>query len=410
MNCCARWRRGYRSRKYDRAPVNQAKPPLAPVRFGRGLRRRWLLDPDIHFLNHGSFGATPRRVLVAQDGWRRRLERQPVRFMTEILPSALRAAAARLAGFLGACADDLVFVDNATAGVNAILRSFPWRRGDELLLGSHAYPAVKNTARFVSAQSGIRIREVAIALPVDGSRQLADAYMDGVTARTRLAIVDHVASPSALVFPVREIVSGLRKRGVAVLIDGAHAPGMLPLGLDDIGADWYVGNCHKWLFAPKGCAFLWASPERQEQLHPLTISNHYGQGYVREFGWTGTRDPSAWLVIGAALDFYRDLGGARLRKHNHALAMEAAKTLSGAWHVPVPAPAALYGSMVAVPAPGRREGNQAAAMALNDRLWRRHRIEVPVFSIDGRLYLRVSAQAYNELEDYLALAEAIRAL
>lgn len=336
------------------------------------------------------------------------MERQPVRFMNELLPAALRDAAARLGKFLGARADNLVFVDNATTGVNAILRSFPWQRGDELLLGEHAYPAVKNAARFVSARFGIRVREVAIPFPLGQSSELADAYVSAVSTNTRLAIVDHVASPSALVFPVRNIVSRLKRAGIAVLVDGAHAPGMLPLALDEIGADWYVGNCHKWLFAPKGCAFLWASPERQAGLHPLVISNHFGQGYVREFDWTGTRDASAWLSIGAALDFLRDLGGDKLRKRNHALAMQAAKLLSKAWHVSVPAPARMYGSMVALPVPGRIEGSQAGADDLHDRLWRRHRIEVPVFVIGKRLHVRISAQAYNELEDYLALAAAVR--
>lgn len=394
--------------KRDSASVTPAKPKRRPVRFGRGLNHLWLLDPDIHFLNHGSFGATPRPVLATQTSWRRRMERQPVRFVSEILPVALRDAAARLGAFLGARADDLVFVDNATTGVNAILQSFPWRRGDELLLGSHAYPAVKNAARFVGTRRGIHVREVAIPFPAGGSQQLADAYVNALSAKTRLAIVDHVASPSALVFPVRKIVSRLKQAGVAVLVDGAHAPGMLPLALDEIGADWYAGNCHKWLFAPKGCAFLWASPERQAALHPLVISNHFGEGYAREFDWTGTRDPSAWLSIGAALDFYRSLGEETLRRHNQALVMEAAKAIAKAWKVAIPAPPNLYGSMVALPVPWQSEGSRAAADDLHDRLWKRYRIEVPVFTIGKRLHVRISAQAYNELDDFLVLAEAVR--
>lgn len=381
-----------------------------PNTFGSAVRKEWLLQPGISFLNHGSFGATPRLVLAAQAKWRRRMERQPVQFMTRILPGALRDAAAALAAFLGTSADRLVFVDNATTAVNTVLRSIPWRAGDELVLSDHAYPAVKNAVRYIGGQAGVTVREAGVPFPLRGAEQVVDAFMEQLTKRTRLVLVDHVASPSALVFPVEEIVNRCKQAGIAVLVDGAHAPGMLPLELDGLGADWYVGNCHKWLFAPKGCAFLWTTPSAQRDLHPLVISNHFGKGYLAEFDWTGTRDPSPWLSITAALEFYRWLGGESLRGHNHGLAISAARVLAQAWGVPLPAPEDMFDAMVTMPVPSCRNANQRAADELHDALWEKFRVEVPVIHFKDRLWVRISAQAYNEISDYEVLAEGILSL
>lgn len=380
------------------------------VPYGAGLRRLWRLDPRTCYLNHGSFGATPRPVLTAQNRWRARLERQPVRFMTETLPQALRRAAEGLAGFLGASGKDLAFVDNATTGVNTVLNAFPWSPGDELLLSSHAYPAVRNAAVFVAQRFGARVREAAIPFPLSSPQEVVAAYAAAITCRTRLILVEHVTSASALVLPIREIAALARQRGIAVLVDGAHGPGMVPVELAAIGADWYTGNCHKWLFAPKGCAFLWASRPLSVPLHPLVVSNRHGEGFPGEFDWTGTKDPSPWLSVTAALDCYQALGGLQLAERNRALAREGASLLAAAWGVCLPAPSEMTGAMATVPVPGGKAKDEAAAKALSDSLWRCHRIEIPVFPIAGRLYLRVSAQAYNELQDYTRLAEAVLAL
>ena len=296
--------------------------------LGTAVRDVWDLDPAALTVNHGSFGATPKSVLAAQDEWRRRMEAQPTRFMALTLPGALRAAAGRLAAFLGARAGDVAFTDNATTGCNAVLRSLPLAPGDEILLFDHGYGAVKNTARHVAALTGARVVEAALPFPRPRADAIVDALAGALTPRTRLVVIDHITSPSAMVLPIAPMIAACRAAGAKVLIDGAHGPGQVEIDLTALGADWYTGNCHKWLMAPKGCAFLWARPDRQADLHPVTISHGYGKGFLAEFDWTGTRDPSAYLAVDAAIDFYRSLGGVRLARRNAALAAEAGALLA----------------------------------------------------------------------------------
>ncbi|HYS47284.1 MAG TPA: aminotransferase class V-fold PLP-dependent enzyme, partial [Xanthobacteraceae bacterium] len=291
----------------------------------------WLLDPDVAFLNHGSYGATPRTVLAEQERLRAKMERHPTRFMADELPGAFRAAAGRLAAFVGAAADDLVFVENATAGCNTVLNALRFAAGDEILLTDHAYPAVRKAAAYAAARAGARVVEAAVPFPVGDAADIVAAVAQKLGPRTRLAILDHVTSPTAVIFPVRELTALARAAGARVLIDGAHAPGMLTLDVPAIEADWYVGNCHKWLMAPKGSGFLWASPARQTDLHPLVISHGFGQGFAAEFDWVGTRDPSAWLAVPAAIDFHQKLGGPALRERNATLARTQATRLANAW-------------------------------------------------------------------------------
>jgi isopenicillin-N epimerase len=360
------------------------------------------------FLNHGSFGAAPKAVLAAQDAWRAQMNAQPVEFLSGRLPKLLRGAAGKLADFLNVRADDLVFVDNATCGVNTVLRSLDWRRGDEILLSSHSYPAVKNAARHISRVAGAVLREARVPFPPQSSAAITGAFAKALTRRTRLAIVDHVASPTALIFPVREIAALCREAGSRVLVDGAHAPGMLALDVAALGADWYVGNCHKWLFAPKGCAFLWAARSAKEGLHPLAISNHYGEGFLKEFDWCGTREPSAWLAVESALAFHRGLGAGALLRRNHGLAVAMGRRLARAWGVAMP-PEELCGAMVSLPLPFYKRPSREDVKRLHDALWRR-KIEVPFFNLGGRLLIRISAQAYNGPADYDKLAQALPAL
>jgi isopenicillin-N epimerase len=374
--------------------------------LGRAVRHEWLLDPDFVSVNHGSFGATPRVVLAAQRDWQRRMEAQPGLFFRAILPDALRHAADRLGMFVGADGKDIVFVDNATVGCNAVLRSLPFAAGDEVLVLDHGYGAVRNTVRYVTQLAGARMTEAAVPFPRPTADAIVAAVAAALTPRTRLAVIDHITSGSALVLPLQRIVAACHAAGVPVLVDGAHGPAQVTLDLRALGADWYVGNCHKWLCAPKGAGFLWAAPERQEGLHPVTISHGLGGGFLAEFDWTGTRDASAALSVDVAIDFHRRLGGAALRARNVALAAEAASLLSRRLNTEPGATGELAGAMGMVRLP-------LAGAVTEDRSQRiRHLLlqagtDAPTHVIDGALWLRLSAHAYNELEDYERLAEIV---
>jgi isopenicillin-N epimerase len=383
-------------------PVSTS-PPSCTV-----SREEWLLDPEVAFLNHGSFGATPRAVLAEQERWRARMERRPTHFMDRELPPALRAAASRLAAFVDARAEDLVFVENATAGCNAVLRSLSFAPSDEILVTDHGYPAVRKAAEYVAGRVGACVVEAAVPFPLADAAQVVAAVSSRLGPRTRLAIFDHITSPTAIIFPASELTALCRAAGVPVLIDGAHAPGMLSLDVPSIGADWYTGNCHKWLMAPKGSAFLWTAPERQADTHPLVISHGFGQGFTAEFDWIGTRDPTAWLSVPVAIDFHEGLGGARLRERNAVLAREQAMMLARTWATERGAPDALTASMAAVRLPPHEPATAERALELRRKLFDDHRIEVPVTAFAGALWTRISAHAYNRPADYARLAACFR--
>jgi isopenicillin-N epimerase len=364
----------------------------------------WALDPAFLTVNHGSYGATPRSVLAAQDAWRARMEAQPSRFMTRDLPGALRQAAAALAGFLGAEPDGLAFVTNATEGCNAVLRSLALRPGDEVLLLSHAYGAVRKTVGFMAAASGARVIEAPLPFPRPTAEAVLAALAAALGPRTRIAVLDHITSASALVLPIAAMVALCRARDVPVLVDGAHAPGQVPLDLRAIGADWYAGNAHKWLFAPKGCAFLYTAPAQRAETHPVVISHGLGQGYLAEFDWTGTRDPSAFLSIEAALAAHARLGGAALMARNRDLAAAAGARLAARLGTEVAALPAMQGAMATVRLPAA--GDAAQALALRRRLTALG-TDAPVVALDGALWVRLSAQAYNQPDDYDRLADLL---
>ena len=379
------------------------------IAFGRAALPLFALDSDAIFLNHGSFGAPPRAVLDAQGAIRARLEAQPVAFFVEEYPAAVRAAAARLAGFVGARGEDLAFVENATAGANAVLRSLSFAPGDEIATTTHCYGAVRQVLRHLEATTGAIVVEADPPWPARDAQSVAEAVEAAIGKRTRLVVIDHLASRSALIFPVERIVRAAKSVGARVLIDGAHAPGQLALDVAALGADWYVGNAHKWLLAPKGCGFLWAAVGARDGLHPPVISHDYGKGFPAEFDWIGTRDPSAWLAVGAAIDFVEGIGAARLRERNHALAVEAGAMLARAWGTQTGAAPEQFGSMATVRLPGAREASFESALALRARLWAEHRIEVMIMPFAGALWARVSAQIYNEAGDYARLAAAVTA-
>lgn len=388
----------------DPPPSTEA---LGEMPFGHPARKLFGLDPTAAFLNNGSFGACPTRILDAQDAIRREMERQPVAFFVDVLPERLRAAAQRLAGFLGARGEDVVFVENATAGMNAVLRSLRFAPGDAIATTDHVYGAVRQVLRHLEASAGVTVVEAALPWPVRDEQAILDAVNAALGPRTRLLVIDHIASRSALVLPVAKLVALAKAQGIPVLIDGAHAPGQVALDVPALGADWVVGNCHKWLFAPKGAAFLWAHAGRQAELHPPVISHGYGEGFLAEFDWVGTRDASAWLAVPAALDFLEALGATRVRERNHALVTAMAETLASAWRTEVGAGRDFFGAMAAVRMPPGLPATWEAGRALRKRLWDVHRVEVPVMPVGDALWARLSAQIFNVPDDYARLARAV---
>ncbi len=372
---------------------------------GHAALKDFALDPAILHLNNGSYGATPRTVLAEQELWRVRMEKNPVRFLTDDLPGRLRAGAAEVAARFGGDADGWVFVENATSAVNAILNSIRFRAGDVLVTTSHAYDAVLKAMRRRTGECGAEIRIAKLPAAPESQDQTVEAIENALCERTRLLIADHITSPTAVIFPAAGIVASAHARNVPVLIDGAHVPGQLALNAAAIGADWYTGNAHKWLFAPKGCGILWTAPAHREETHPCVTSHGWGAGYTAEFDWTGTRDPSPWLCFGVAAKAHDGFGGAGLMARNRALAKEAGDILSGRLHATPAANPAMQCAMTALLlAP---HGTPEEALMLRRRLAREHGIEVPVFVFDGALWLRISAQIYNEKGDYERLAQSL---
>ena len=378
-------------------------------RWGHAVKHLWPLEENMAFLNHGSYGACPRRVLAAQAQWRDRLEAQPCQFISHEVPVELRKTAAAIAGFTGAEAKDVVLVENTTGGINAVLKSLRFEQGDRIVAIDHIYNAIKNTLNFVLKPVGAKLDLVPLGLPVMSEDAIIEAIDAALQKPARLLVIDHVASVSAVKFPVQRIAALARSHGIPVLVDAAHAPGMLELDIPALGADWYVGNCHKWLCAPKGAAFLWAREEHQEDLHPTVISHDLGKGYTFEFDKIGTRDFSSWLAVTEAIAFHRELGGTELRQRNHDVAIQGMELLIEAWKTEGGAPPNLFGSMATVRIPGNSPVTREEADRLKRELWQNNRIEAHVMPFDGALWTRISIQAYNELADVEELAAAMPA-
>ncbi len=387
------------------------------------MKEHWALDPSVTFLNHGSFGATPRVVLAKQTEYRQRMEWEPVKFLVRELEPLLDAARQVVADFVGADAADLAFVPNATAGVNAVLRSLDLDRHDELVVTTHEYNASRNTLDFAAAVAGAKVVEVALPFPIDSAETVVAAVLARVTERTRLLLIDHVTSQTGLVLPVAELVAAMNERGVTTLVDGAHAPGMLPLDLRGLAVPYYTGNLHKWVCAPKGAAFLYARGSRRLSVRPISIS--HGANAERtdrsrfhlEFDWTGTFDPTAWLAVPESIRFLQSLvpgGWPEIMQRNRQMALRARDLLCRTLLIDPPAPDDMLGSMAAFPLP---DGQASLAPslygdALQEELFDRFQIEVPVvpWPHPPKRLLRISAQLYNTIEDYERLAEALRVL
>ena len=387
---------------------------------GVDFAKNWTLDPDVAFLNHGSFGACPRPVLQAQQRLRERLERQPVRFFVRDLEGLLDAARRELAGFLGADAENLAFVSNATTGVNSVLRSLKWNAGDELLTTDHEYNACRNALDFVAERAGAKVVVAKIPFPIASPDEALEALLTRVTERTRIALFDHVTSQTGLVLPVEQAVREFHARGVETLVDGAHAPGMLPLELSTLGATYYTGNCHKWLCAPKGAAFLHVSRERRDEIRPVVISHGANAPrsdrprFRHEFDWVGTDDPTAALCVPEAIRFMESLlpgGWPALREQNRRLVLTGRKLLCEALGIEAPCPDSMIGTLASLPLPAGSPDPPTSALyadPLQNELLARG-IEVPVipWPAPPQRLIRISAQIYNRHEQYEQLARSL---
>jgi isopenicillin-N epimerase len=373
--------------------------------FGHARRADFSLAAGIAHLNHGSYGAAPRVVTDAAQVWREWMEADPTSFFRDELPAATRAAAGRVAGFLGGRSEDWAFLENATQGTNAIVASLELEPGDELLCLSQVYNAVGNTLRHYGARRGVRIVTVPVPIPFADPGPLFAALRAAIGPRTRLACFDHISSAGAVVFPIREMAELCRACGVPVAVDGAHAPGQITLDVPALGVDWYVANLHKWAFAARGAAVIWCTPARQAALHPVAISHHLGQGFTAEFDFSGTRDNSAWLAVPEALDYLDALGPEAVRAHNDALAREAGEMLRDAWSSEIAAGPEFSAAMASVRLPGVEAADRSEARRLARHLREAHNITAGVMVLNGGVWLRVSAQIYNEIGDYRPLAE-----
>jgi isopenicillin-N epimerase len=381
------------------------------------MLEHWMLDPDCTYLNHGTVGATPRRVLARQQALRDEMERQPSRFVLRELGgympmpwrsiSRLREASDQVAAFVGSAPEDLVLVPNVTTGMNAVLQSLPLGPGDEVVTTDFAYGAVTYAARTVCERSGAVLKIVPMGYPIGDPEEVVQSIAGAITRATKLVIVEHVAPQTALVFPVAAIAAECHTRGVPVLVDGAHAPGSRQLDVQSLGVDWYAANLHKWAHAPRGCGFLWAAAGRQDVLHFPIVYWGRNKGFREEFEHTATTDPTSLLSAPEGVALLNEWDFDACVTYMHGLAWEAAGLLSHRIGTSFAAPREMIGSMVTVPLPARMGATDDDAARLRLALLLEDRIEVHLFAWRGKLWVRVSAQVYNDCSDVERLAEAI---
>lgn len=409
-------------------------PAPKPIGLGNGrdLADLFPLDRSYTFLNHGSFGSVPHEVLAAQQRWRMEVEARPIEMLGRRMDDLLRDALSTVARFVGVAPHQLGFVTNATEGVHAVLRSIDWKRGDEIVTTDHVYGAMRQSIRRLADEFGVVLREVTVPLPVSGPDDFVAPVIEAFSARTRLLLIDHITSPTALVLPVVQLAEAAKARGILVLIDGAHAPGSINLHINAIPCDAYTGNLHKWVCAPKGCAFVAGVGAFAERLKPIATSHRYGEGLVREFDWQGTRDMTPWLTAPAALQYLERIGGTgvagegvagegvcdegsgweRVRRHNHNLAVWAMQTLVEQWSVESLSPldGSMLASMAAIPVPAQVQKRFASEVALQAHLYDVHRIEIPVIDWKGRWHVRVSCHLHTTPDLIERLGVVVRSL
>jgi isopenicillin-N epimerase len=377
------------------------------------LKKYFLLDPNIHFLNHGSFGATPKSVFREYQRWQLELERQPVEFLGRRITKLMADSRAVLGKYLGTHADNLVYTQNATIALNIIARSLELGSNDDVLATDHEYGAMDRMWRYLSKERGFRYINQQIRTPLTTAENFIHGFWQSVTPRTRVIFISHITSPTALIFPIKEIIRRARQAGILTIIDGAHAPGQIPLHLDTLDADFYCGNLHKWLCAPKGAGFLHARPERQHLLKPLVISWGYesetpgNSQFIDHNEWWGTRDMAAFLSVPAAIEFQEKHDWDRVRDDCHELARDALKRICELTGL---APLHSEGEswfrqMFSAPLPAGTDISQ-----LKVRLYDEHHIEVPLIDWNGHKLIRVSVQGYNSKRDIDQLCRALSLL
>lgn len=386
-----------------------AVPKTPAPKLGRAARALWTLRENASFLNHGSYGACPLPVLSAQAALRQQLEAHPDAFMARIHPdgghAAVRDVARALAWYVGASEPDLAMVENATHGVHAVLQSVPLARGDEVLSTDHQYGAVRLAIEVRCRDTGAAPRVVPLPLPIEADG-IVERVLGAIGPRTRLVVLDHITSPTALRLPLERIVPELVRREIPVLVDGAHTLGQIDLDLAALDADWHVSNVHKWLYGPRGSAVLFASPRAAARTRPLIASHFVGLGFPRAFDYIGTRDYTAWLAAPAALEFRRSLEGAGIRAHVRSLVDAGSRALENAGARPVaPRDEAMW--MRAFELPQARAATQADADEVMRGLWERERIQIRCAIVANRLLLRFCAQAYVEADELHALGRAL---
>jgi isopenicillin-N epimerase len=387
--------------------MSETSLPVLPV-----AADQFLLRPGISFLNHGSFGACPRPVFDTYQGWQRKLEEQPVEFLGRQISTLLAEARASLATYLGTHANNLVYVPNATYGVNIVARSLDLAAGDEVLATNHEYGACDRAWRFVCERRGVRYHNQPITLPITSEAALIEQLWAGVTERTKVIFLSHITSPTALIFPLAAICRRAREQGIMTVIDGAHAPGQIDLALDELAADFYTGNCHKWLCSPKSAGFLYARPGLQQLLHPLVVSwgwesaNPGVSPFIDYFEWRGTHDPAAYLSVPAAIDFQAQHDWPHVRAACHALLLDASQRIAALSGLPQISPdtTAWWSQLRTIPLP------PCDLTALKDRLWDEEQIEVPMVGWGGGHYVRVSIQCYNGPHDVDRLVQGLTRL
>jgi len=377
--------------------------------LGQAMREQFLLRRDGSFLNHGSYGAPPRVVVDEQSRLRGEMESHPDAFMARMYPDrdirAPRGVAQDLAAFTGTSADRIALVENATTGVQAVLNSLPFGPGDHIVITDHQYNAVRLGVEARCRETGATPVVVRIPIPTSAD-EILERVLAAADERVRLVVLDHITSPSALVLPVERLIPELRRRGIPVLLDGAHAIGQLPLQLDALGADWYVSNMHKWAYAPRGSAMLYASQAAAPLTRPVLTSHYIGMGFPHSFDYVGTRDYTAWLAVPRALQFLRELDPARLWTHEAQLVDTATRSLLAAG-AQVIAPVSMSAAMRAFLLPQRRPATDADAAQVIRTLWEKERIQIRCARIGGALLLRVCAQAYVEADEMQALGAAL---
>jgi isopenicillin-N epimerase len=375
----------------------------------------FLLDPDIIFLNHGSFGACPQPVFEAYQHWQRELERQPILFFGRTLQESLQQARHALGSFFHTQADNLVFIPNATHGVNIVSRSLALNAGDEILTTDHEYGACDYAWEFACKKSGASYIHQPIPLPARSAAEMFEQFWQGITPRTKVIYLSHITSPTALRLPIEAICARARQEGILTLVDGAHAPGQIELDLEAIGADFYTGNCHKWMLSPKGSGFLYARPEVQQWIEPLIVSwgyhateqNTRGSQFLDYLSWMGTKDPAAYLAVSTAIQFMQEQRWEQVRCECHDLLRQAIERICDLSNMgpPYPLDSDLYHQMGIAPLPTATD-----SVTLKKRLYDERHIEIPVVEWNGRKHLRISVQAYNSVEDLAKLVESLEDL